>query len=184
MANYVYIATSLDGFIATVDGGIDWLNEIPNPEQSDYGYAEFMSGIDALVMGRGTFEKVLTFDFWPYDKPVFVLSHSMTELPEDMVGKAEIIKGEIKEVITLLNKRGYNNLYIDGGKVIQSFLRKDLIDKLIITRIPILLGDGIPLFDKIDGQMKFKHVKTETYNNMLVKSSYSRDSLTVVALLG
>ena len=175
MANYVYIATSLDGFIATIDGGIDWLNETPNPGKSDYGFAGFMSGIDALVMGRGTFEKVLTFDFWPYDKPVFVLSHSITELPEGMVGKAEIIKGEIKEEVNLLNKRGYNNLYIDGGKVIQSSLKEDLIDELIITRIPILLGDGIPLFGKLDQNFKFKHVKTDTYNNMLVKSSYRRD---------
>ena len=175
MANYVYIATSLDGFIATADGGIDWLNDITNPDQSDYGFAEFMSGIDALVMGRNTFEKVINFGVWPYDKPVFVLSHSITELPEGMVGKAEIIKGEIHEVITLLNKRGYNNLYIDGGKVIQSFLKEDLIDELIITRIPILLGDGIPLFGKLDQNLKFKHVKTDTYNNMLVKSSYTRD---------
>ena len=121
MANYVYIATSLDGFIATVDGGIDWLNEIPNPEQSDYGYAEFISGIDAIVMGRGTFEKVLTFGDWSYEKPVFVLSNSLEEVPEHLAGKVEIIRGEISEVVSLLNQRGYTNLYIDGGKVIQSF---------------------------------------------------------------
>jgi dihydrofolate reductase len=175
MANYVYIATSLDGFIASADGGIDWLNEIPNPDKSDYGYAEFMSGIDALVMGRNSFEKVLSFGVWPYNKPVFVLSHSMTEVPEDMAGKVEIIKGEIHEVVTLLNKRGYKNLYIDGGKVIQSFLKEDLIDELIITRVPILLGDGIPLFGKLDQIVKFKHIITEVLNNVLVKSSYARD---------
>jgi dihydrofolate reductase len=175
MANYVYIATSLDGFIATVDGGIDWLNEIPNPDQSDYGYAEFISGIDALVMGRGTFEKVLTFGDWPYDIPVFVLSNRLTTAPEHLTDKVEIVKGKISEVINILNQRGYSNLYIDGGKVIQSFLREDLIDELIITRIPILLGDGIPLFGKLDQILKFKHKKTETHNNMLVKSSYTRN---------
>jgi len=175
MANYVYIATSLDGFIATANGGLDWLNEIPNPDNSDYGFAEFMNGIDALVMGRNTFEKVLSFGVWPYDKPVFVLSNSLAEIPEDMAGEAELIKGEIYEVASHLNQKGYNNLYIDGGKVIQSFLKEDLIDELVITRIPILLGEGIPLFGKLDCQMKFKHVKTEILNKMLVKSSYSRD---------
>ena len=93
MANYVYIATSLDGFIATVDGGIDWLNDVPNPDKSDYGYAEFMNGIAALVMGRRTFEKVLTFDAWPYDKPVFVLSNSLTELPENMTDGGDVSYG-------------------------------------------------------------------------------------------
>jgi len=175
MANYVYIATSLDGFIATLDGGVDWLNEIPNPDRSDYGYAEFISGIDALVMGRRSFEKVLTFGAWPYDKPVFVLTNSLTELPEDFADKAEIVSGEISEVVSRLNQRGYNNLYIDGGRVIQSILREDLIDEMIITRIPILLGDGIPLFDKLDRQLKLRHRKTEVYNNMLVKSCYVKD---------
>jgi len=175
MANYVYIATSLDGFIATVDGGVDWLNEIPNPDGSDYGYAEFISSTDALVMGRNTFEKVLTFGSWPYDKPVFVLSNSLTELPEDFADKAEIVSGEINEVVSQLSQRGYDNLYIDGGRVIQSFLREDLIDKMIITRVPILLGDGIPLFAKLGYELRFRHEKTEIYNNMLVKSCYVRD---------
>jgi dihydrofolate reductase len=175
MTNYVYIATSLDGFIATVDGGIDWLNEIPNPQKSDYGYAEFISGIDAIVMGRRTFEKVLTFGEWSYDKPMFVLSNSLTTAPEHLKDKVEIVRGEISEVISMLNQRGYSDLYIDGGKVIQSFLNEDLIDVLIITKVPILLGDGIPLFDKLGHILKFKHMKTEVYNNTLVKSSYVRD---------
>jgi dihydrofolate reductase len=175
MANYVYIATSLDGFIATVDGGVDWLNEIPNPEQSDYGYAEFISGIDAIVMGRATFETVLTFGDWAYDKPVFVLSNSLTIVPERVTDKVEIVSGDINKLVKQLNQQGYTNLYIDGGKVIQSFLAADLIDELIITRIPILLGDGIPLFNNLDHMLKFKHKKTEIFNNDLVKSSYARD---------
>ncbi len=111
MANYVFIATSLDGFIATSDGGLDWL-EVPNPEKSDYGYAEFISGIDAIVIGRNTFEKVLTFGDWPYDKPVFVLSNNLSELPEVIADKVEIVKGDIKKLTAQLNQRGYNNLYI------------------------------------------------------------------------
>ena len=139
MTNYVYIATSLDGFIATPDGGLDWLFDIPNPDQSDYGYSEFMGGIDAIVMGRNTFEKVLTFSDWPYNKPVFVLSNSLTAVPEPIVAQTEIVKGDIKCLVNQLHQRGYQNLYVDGGKTIQSFLKADLIDEMIITRVPILL---------------------------------------------
>jgi len=175
MSHIIYIATSLDGFIATSDGGIDWLNEIPNPEQSDYGWAEFMSGIDAILMGRNTFEKILTFGFWPYEKPVFVMTNSLTKLPEDIVGKAEIVKGNINEIIDQLNQRGYINIYVDGGKVIQSFLAEDMIDEMIITKVPILLGKGIPLFGEQEQSRMFRHTKTETYNNSLVKSHYVRE---------
>jgi len=174
MANYVYIASSLDGFIATKDGGLDWLMEIPNPDQSDYGYAEFNRGIDAIVMGRNTFEKVLTFDQWPYDKPVFVLSNSLDNVPGDIAGKSEIVKGDLRTLVDDLKKRGFHNLYVDGGRVIQSFLREDLIDEMIITRVPILLGDGIPLFGKIGNSLKFSLKKIESFNETLVKSHYVR----------
>ena len=94
MTNYVYIATSLDGHIATSEGGLDWLNEVPNPEQSDYGFADFMSGIDAIVMGRNTFETVRSFGVWPYERPVFVLSENLPEIPAELAGKAELVGGE------------------------------------------------------------------------------------------
>ncbi len=149
----VFIATSLDGFIATKDGGVDWLDEIPNPEKSDYGYAGFMSGIGAIMMGRNTFEKVLSFGGWPYDKPVFVLSNFLESVPEKVKGLAEIISGELGALIQQLEERGIRNLYVDGGKVVQSFLEKDLVDELIITRIPILLGEGIPLFGTISRRL-------------------------------
>ena len=174
MTNYVYIATSLDGFIATPDGGIDWLNEIPNPEGSDYGYADFMSGIDALVMGRKSFEKVLSFGVWPYDKPVFVLSRSKVTIPKELDEKVEITNSSPEEIVAQLAELGYQNLYIDGGVTIHGFLEADLIDELIITRVPILLGDGIPLFSKLSQKMQFTHKKTETLNEMLVKSHYLR----------
>ena len=175
MANYVYIATSLDGFIATPDGGVDWLDEIPNPDQSDFGYGEFISRIDAILMGRNSFEKVLTFGFWPYKKPVFVLSNRLKNIPEDLMHTVEIVSGnDIKTVVNQLNQRGYHNLYIDGGRTIQSFLAEDMIDELIITRVPILLGDGIPLFDRLTDKLQFRHEKTEIFNNTLVKSAYSR----------
>ena len=175
MTNYVYIATSLDGFIATSDGGLDWLEKIPNPEQNDYGYAEFIKSIDAIVMGRNTLEKVLTFGQWVYDQPVFILSNSLTLLPEHLLARAEIVCGDIKKIITQLNQKGYKNLYIDGGRVIQSFLQEDLIDEMIITRVPILLGKGISLFGELEQDLQFRHKKTEIYNNALVKSYYTRD---------
>ena len=175
MANYVFVATTLDGFIADIDGGIEWLTEIPNPDKTDYGYADLMENIDALVMGRGTFEKVLTFGEWFYTKPVFVLSNSLTEIPKNLSDKAKIIKGDISGVVQSLNQQGYKNLYVDGGKLIQGFLKEDLIDELIINKIPILLGKGIPLFGEIDQKLKFKHAKTKIFNNSLVMSYYSRD---------
>lgn len=173
MANYVYIATSLDGFIATKDGGIDWLMETPNPDNSDYGYAEFINRVDAIIMGRNSYEKVLTFGEWPYNKKVFILSNTLKSLSENMINKAEIINGDLKNIISQLANRGFLNLYIDGGKVIQSFLNENLIDELIITRIPILLGEGIPLFGKLSKQIKLTHTKTETLNEQLVKSHYT-----------
>jgi dihydrofolate reductase len=174
MTNYVFIATSLDGFIAKIDGGLDWLNEIPNTDKIDYGYAEFMRGIDAIVMGRNTFEKVISFDFWPYDKPVFVLSNSLDNIPNEITGKAEIVKGDLRMLIDMLKKRGFQNLYIDGGRVIQSFLKEDLIDEMIISQVPILLGDGIPLFGKLENSMKFSLKHTESFDETLVKGHYTR----------
>jgi dihydrofolate reductase len=172
--NYVYIAASLDGYIATPDGGVEWLNGIPNPDQTDYGYAEFMSGIDALIMGRKTFEQVLTFGHWPYEKPVFVLSSRLSEVPEQLQGKVEILSGEIVELVEKLNKDGYNSLYIDGGKVITTFLNQDLIDEMIITTVPILLGGGISLFGQLDRPMYFVLVDSKTYSNSLVINHYKR----------
>lgn len=172
MANYIYIATSLDGFIATIDGGLDWLVDIPNPDKSDYGFNDFIEQVDGIVMGRNTYEKVLSFGEWPYSKRVFVLSNKLKTIPEKLTDRVEILSGEPKTLIKNLNDKGYQNLYIDGGKVIQNFLDEDLIDEMIITRIPILLGEGIPLFGKLSKQIKFDLVKTEVLNELLVKSYY------------
>jgi len=174
MAIYVYVATSLDGFIAASDGGLDWLMEIPNPDQSDFGYAEFMSGIDALVMGRATFDMVLSFGSWSYDKPVFVLSNTLDQVPEHVAEKAEIVSGPLRPLVNGLRERGYENLYVDGGRAIQSFLEEDLVDEMTITRVPILLGKGIPLFGKLTKRLEFRHQKTEPLNEMLTQSRYTR----------
>lgn len=174
MPNYVYIATSLDGYIATSDDGLDWLYAVPNPDNDDYGYADFIKGIDALVMGRKTFEKVLTFDSWPYTKPVFVLSNSLNQLPEVVKNKAEKVSGVLRMLVKQLNAKGYRNLYVDGGSTIRSFLAEDLIDEMTITRVPVLLGSGIPLFTQLTDTLTFEHQKTEVLSSALVKSHYIR----------
>jgi len=174
MSNIVYIATSLDGFIAREDGNVDWLIGTPNPDNSDFGFSEFMENIDAIVMGKNSFEMVLSFGEWPYRKPVFVLSNSLHKIPDNLIGKAEILNGNPLSIIKELNSRQFFNLYVDGGKVIQDFLELGLIDEMIITKIPIVLGSGIPLFTKVSSEQKFKHVKTEVFQNSLVKSHYKK----------
>lgn len=174
MPNIIYIAASIDGYIAREDGNIDWLTEIPNPEQSDYGFAEFMKRVDGMIMGRATFETVQQFDIWLYTKPVFVLSNSLSKLSGRYADKVELVTGDLKQVIESLNKKGMNTLYIDGGKTIRGFLREDLIDEMIITRIPVLLGKGIPLFAINNKELGFKHLQTESFSNGLVKSRYIR----------
>ena len=175
MANIVYIAASIDGFIATSDGGVEWLDEIPNPDESDFGWFDFIAGIDAILMGRNSFEKVLSFGVWHYEVPVFVLSNSLENVPEDMADKAEIVSGSIHEVSDQLKQLGHKNIYVDGGKLIQSFLAADMIDELIITTIPILLGSGIPLFGEQEQSLWFVHKSTEVFNEALVKRHYVRE---------
>jgi dihydrofolate reductase len=175
MANYVYIATSLDGFIATLDGGVEWLDDVPNPDGSDFGFAAFIARVDAILMGSGTYEKVLSFGQWPYENKVFVLSQRIKSVPEELTGKVEIVKGPLADVIADLKGQGFEHLYVDGGKVIQRLLREDLIDELIITKIPKLLGKGIPLFGDLDEIMAFTHIETEVLNDCLVKSRYARN---------
>lgn len=173
MRTIVYIGTSLDGFIARKDGNIDWLVQFGNDE-AVRAYEEFMSRIDAIVIGRGTFETVLTFPSWPYDKPVFVLSTSIKEVPEKLREKVTVLSMKPGEVLSYLSQKGFSGIYVDGGKVIQEFLKEDLIDELIIARLPILIGSGIPLFGYLDTDLQFKHIRTEVTSNELVRSYYER----------
>ena len=175
MANVVYIATSLDGYIADREGGLDWLEMIPNPEGSDLGWGEFISQIDALVMGRNTFETICGFDVeWPYPVPVFVLSNSMTSIPEAYRDRAELVSGPLPQIVESLSAKGFTNLYIDGGRTVQSFLQADLIDELTITRLPIQLGGGVALFSSLPKPLEFEHVKTEVLLGEMVQTRYRR----------
>lgn len=172
--NKVFIATSLDGYIADRNGEIDWLLSIPNPEKDDMGYKKFIAQIDALVMGRKTFEVVCGFDEWYYDKHVFVLSDSMTEIPAKFRDKASLVKGCLNDVLGEIHGKGYHNLYIDGGKTIQGFLQEDRIDEIIITLIPYLLGEGIPLFGYLSEMLKFEAVGTKIFLNSIVQNHFVR----------
>lgn len=173
--NRVFIATSLDGYIADKNGGIDWLDAVPNLDTIDTGYAEFISQIDALVMGRVTFETVCGFDVdWPYQKPVFVLSNTMAEIPDKFKGKAQLVKGTLTEVLQQIHQKGYYRLYIDGGKTIQSFLREDLIDDMIITIIPVLLGAGYPLFSELSEQLDFECKESKLFLDRVAQNHYIR----------
>ena len=172
MEAIVYIAQSLDGFIADQNGGIEWLNAIPNPSGSDYGFGTFMASVDAVVMGRNTFEKVITFDGWPYSNPVFVVSRSLDQLPPEYGGKASLLSMEPAAIMAHLGSLGMDRLYIDGGSLIRSFLKASLINQLIITTVPIILGAGIPLFAEIGQRSHWQLDHSEVFNHALVKTTY------------
>jgi dihydrofolate reductase len=165
----VFIATSLDGFIARVDGGLDWL---PPGGGEEHGYDAFMATVDALVIGRKTFETVLAFDAWPYgEKPVVVLS-TRPLAPAQPGAVVERMSGPPAEIVAQLDARGVRHVYVDGGITIQRFLQAGLIQRLTITRIPVLLGAGIPLFGPLQGDILLRHVATRQYASGLVQSEY------------
>src|SRR5574344_856464 len=173
MANYVFVAKSLDGFIATKDGSTKWLN-IANTQKTDYGYTEFVKKIDAIIMGRLSYEKILTYIPYPYKKHVFVLSNTLKTIPINLSDRIDIVNGKLKDIVENLRNKGFENLYIDGGTTIQSFLKEDLIDEMMITTVPIILGGGIPLFGELNTTLNFKHKRTTTYDNGLVTSIYTK----------
>ena len=144
----VFIATSLDGFIARPDGDILWLTGLPVPEGEDFGYAAFMDGIGALVMGRASFDKALTFPEWPYPLPVVVMSRSpeRVTVPEALKGRVRVTAVPPHQLLQVLAAEGVGRVYVDGGQVIRAFLAEGLIDRIILTRVPVLLGEGLPLF--------------------------------------
>lgn len=171
--NKVFIATSIDGLIADENGGIDWLHSIPNPDNNDMGFEAFTFGIDAIIMGRNTFETVCNFDIeWPYQKPVFVLSNKLTSLDKKFDDKVELINGSLNEVLEKIHNKGYLRLCIDGGKTIQGFLKENLIDEMTITIIPILLGGGIPLFTEFSSRINFECVDSKIFLEKVVQNHF------------
>lgn len=169
MKNSVFIATSLDGYIARSDGALDWL---PTGSGEDYGYREFIDTVDTIVMGRHTYETVLGFGSWPYDRPVLVLTSRPLVIPEHLTGRADVMSGPPAAVVDYLAERGTRRAYIDGGNTITRFLDAGLITDITLTRVSVLLGEGIPLFGRFGGDIKLRHVDTRTFANGLVQSRY------------
>ncbi|HEY7461420.1 MAG TPA: dihydrofolate reductase family protein [Gemmatimonadota bacterium] len=165
----VFVGTSLDGFIARANGDLDFL---PPGGGEPHGYEEFLATVDALVIGRKTFETVLAFDTWPYgEKPVFVLS-TRPLAPAPLEAMVERMSGNPAEIVSQLGARGIRHLYVDGGITIQRFLQAGLIQRLIITRVPVLIGAGIPLFGALQRDIVLSHVATRQYPSGLVQSEY------------
>ena len=173
----VYIATSLDGFIARENGDLDWLpgaNGTTDPQMGneDYGYRDFINSVDAIVMVRKTYEKVLAFGKWPYSKQVIILSNSLSKIPASLNGKVRIKSGSVPGIVAELEQEGIRHIYIDGGKTIQAFLNAGLINEITITKIPVLIGTGIPLFGSLDHDINLIHKNTCAFKNGFVQSTY------------
>ncbi len=173
ITGHVFIATSIDGFIAKSNGDIEWLLKRDDPSE-DHGYNSFITDIDGIIMGRKTFEKVMQFEEWFYSKPVIVLSNTLTSssVPETLTDKVRILNSTPSELMNSLAKEGWKRVYIDGGQLIQSFLREGLIEDLIITSVPVLLGEGRPLFGPLKNEISLEHVTTLSFPSGLVQSKY------------
>ncbi len=166
----VFVGTSVDGFIARKDGGLDFL---PADGGEPHGYDEFIESVDAIVVGRKTFETVQSFDEWPYgNRTVVVLSTTLREVRVPKGAVCEVMQGPPSKVVAHLAKRGVKHIYVDGGVTIQGFLRAGLVQRLTITRVPVLIGSGVPLFGELLKDVRLQHVATTSYPSGLVKTEY------------
>lgn len=178
----VFIATSVDGFIATKDGGVDWLHTAGNSnvemgDQVDMGFNNFIASVDCMVMGRMCMEVIsnmnLTPEQWPYgDIRIVVLSNTLTEPPENLKDKIELYSGDLNNLISRLESEGFKHAYIDGGTTIQGFINLKQIDEITITRAPIILGEGIPLFGPTQKHIKLTESKASAFPNDFVQVVY------------
>ena len=167
-----YVGVSLDGFLARPDGTIDWL-PAPGPE---LGFAEFMAGIDDVVMGRRTWEFVAAADPWYYgDTPVVVLSSRPIARHAHTRSGVRHVAGDPAQVVATLAADGLANLHVDGGVTVQRFLRAGLIHLLVITTVSVLIGQGRPLFGPLDLDVHLTHVRTRSFDNGMVQSEYTVD---------
>jgi dihydrofolate reductase len=170
---HVFIATSLDGFIARADGDIDWLLQRDDPAE-DHGYTGFIADKDAIVMGRGTYEKVLAMGPWSYDRPVTVLSRQLanTPVPEALEGKVRFSDLSPRALMEALAQDNVSRIYVDGGQVVQSFLREGLIADMVITTVPLLIGSGRPLFGALTKDIDMQLIGSRCFPSGLVQSTY------------
>jgi dihydrofolate reductase len=166
----VFCGVSVDGFIARPDGGIDWLPQVTE----EHGFTELMATVDAMVIGRATYETVLGLGGeWPYGRtPVIVLSTRALDLSAHRRYPVEQMGGEPAEIVARLEARGMKHIYVDGGITIQRFLRAGMIQRLIVTRVPVLIGQGIPLFGPLDADVPLRLVRTRDFPSGLVQTEY------------
>ena len=172
---YIFLAISLDGFIARNNGEIDWLEKFNSDDPNeDYGFGEFFKRMDCLIMGRKSFEKVLSFEKWPYTgKPVQVLSQTLTSLPVTVSGLAELApKLTPHELLDYWKRLGWQRIYLDGGEAARTFLEYGLVKQLTLTRIPIILSTGKPLFGNTLPAIFLNHLQTKSFASGLVQSDY------------
>jgi len=170
MMTSVFVGISLDGFIARLNGAYDFL---PADGGESNGYDEFIGTVDVLIIGRKTFETVLAFPQWPYgNRQVVVLSSRPLHFSQVHGGRVEQMSGDPAEIFSKLSARGFKHVYVDGGITVQRFLGAGLIQRIIINRYPVLIGDGIPLFGSLPHDVRLRHIATQTCKNGLVKSEY------------
>lgn len=170
----VFCGVSVDGFLARPNHALDFLDA---GGQEPHGFEEFYKSVDVLVIGRRTFEVVVTFGSWPYGKkPVIVLSSHPLDFSKVKGGIVEQMTGEPVEIVKQIKSRGFEHAYIDGGITIQKFLASGCIDRLVITRVPVLIGAGIPLFGAVPRDIRLRHVATRCYKGGLVQSEYEPDN--------
>jgi dihydrofolate reductase len=171
---HAFIAASLDGFIARPDGSLDWLTPF-NAVGEDHGYDAFLADMDGIIMGRGTYETVLAFGAWPYALPVIVLSQSLTvdDIPDHLADAVAICDMSLPDLLAALDDEGWARAYVDGGQVLQSFLRDGLLDDITLTRVPVLLGQGRPLFGALPGDVALHHHATHSFASGIISSTYS-----------
>jgi dihydrofolate reductase len=170
---HVFIATSLDGFIARADGDIAWLLQRDDPTE-DHGYTDFIANKDLIVMGRGCYEKILTMGDWFYDRPVLVLSRQLagTPIPEALRGKVRFCSRTPRELMADLAAEGVRRIYVDGGQLVQSFLREGLIADMTITTVPVLIGAGRSLFGALPQDIGLALESSRSFPSGLVQSTY------------
>jgi dihydrofolate reductase len=180
----VFIATSADGYIATDDGGVDWLHTAGNLDvdmgTEDMGFQSYIDSVDCMIMGRKCMETIssmnLTPEQWPYgDVRIVVLSTTLKESPENLRGKVEMYSGDVSDLILKLENSGLKHAYIDGGTAITSFINLKLINEMTITKVPLLLGEGIPLFGKINQSVKLQNAMTVAFKNDFIQVKYSME---------
>ncbi|MGB0936088.1 MAG: dihydrofolate reductase family protein [Colwellia sp.] len=181
----VYIATSADGYIANLEGGVDWLHSAGNPNvdmsaNPDMGFNQFITSVDCMIMGRRTMEAIANFKLtesqWPYGNiPIYAISKTTMEAPTSLLGKVKIYQDELAELLLMLENKGYQHIYIDGGSLITSCINLKKVNQMTITKAPVLLGQGIPLFGQLNTPIKLTDSKAVSFPNGFIQTTYQVD---------